>query len=393
MSREKVRFTGATGDQLVGRISLPDGPVRSWALFAHCFTCSKDLHAARRIASALAERGIATLSFDFTGIGESRGDFADTNFSSNVGDLVAAAGWLRDNRAAPSLLVGHSLGGAAVLTAAPQVPESRAVATINAPSDTMHLLDLLHGVKEEVEAQGSARVRIAGRTFTVKRQFLEDAREQNLMRTVAALDRALLVLHAPGDEVVGIEHAERLYEAASQPKSAVSLHGADHLLTDPADARYAAEVIAAWASRYLPEPSPVSKATPHGEIEVRGGPAGLRQEVRAGPHNFVADEPKEVGGTDLGPSPYQLLLASLGSCINMTLRLYAGRKGWPLQGVQTVLRHERLREEGIEQIEAEIALEGVDLDEPQRRRLLEIAGRCPVHRTLHGDLRVSTRLV
>jgi putative redox protein len=404
MAQQKIRFLGATGDQLVGRLHPPKGPAQAWALFAHCFTCSKDLHAGRRISAALAARGIGTLRFDFTGIGESQGDFADTNFSSNVADLVAAANWLRDNHDAPSLLVGHSLGGAAVLMAASQVPESRAVITINTSSDPSDLLDALPHLAGEVETRGVAEVRLGGRTFTVKRQFLRDLREQNLKRTLATLHRALLILHSPQDEVVNIEHAARLYQAARHPKSYVSLDGADHLLKRPEDARYVGEVIAAWSSRYLPERSdpPGEAPSSRGTVQVTGGPTGYRQEVRAGPHRLVADEPKEIGGTDLGPMPHELLLSALGTCINMTLRMYAERKSWPLRGVQTKLQHRKVRardrEDGdntrdIAYIDAAIALEGPELDDAQRHRLVEIAGRCPVHRTLLGEVRISTKLV
>ncbi len=405
---ERIEFPGSGGDRLAARLDRPSGAVRAFALFAHCFTCSKDLAAASRIARALARRGIAVLRFDFTGLGHSEGEFANTNFSSNVGDLVAAADYLRAAHRAPALLLGHSLGGAAVLMAAERIPEAVAVVTIGAPADPGHLAALFAAHADEIAEQGEAEVELAGRRFRIRRQLLDDIAAQRLEPAVASLRKALLVMHAPLDEVVGIENASRIFQAAKHPKSFVSLDSADHLLRRPADAAYAADVLAAWASRYLPDDaaenaaSGVAPDAGDGEVVVETGDGRFDQQIRAGRHNLRADEPRAAGGDDTGPSPYGLLLASLGACTGMTLQLYAARKAWPLERVQVRLRHEKIHardcencetQEGrVDHIDREISLTG-NLDAAQRAQLLAIADRCPVHRTLHGEASVVTRLL
>lgn len=391
-----VRFESATGDALVARLHEPPGAVRAFALFAHCFTCSKDLHAPVRVSAALAIRGIATLRFDFTGLGESEGDFAETGFSSNIADVVAAAGWLREHRQAPRLLIGHSLGGAAVLAAAREIPESVAVATIGAPFDPAHVKKHIRDL-DRVERDGEGEVDIGGRPFRIRRRFLEDL-ERHDMSELERLGRALLIFHAPQDNIVGIDNARQIYEAARHPKSFVTLDGADHLLRARADAEYVADVMSSWASRYLPKDA---EATPpaKGEVRVTGGPHGLQQLVEADVHRLWADEPVDMGGAATGPDPYALLLASLGACTSMTLRLYADRKGWPLRAVTVNLAHERVHAKDCEDcastsgrvavLTRRIRLDG-DLDEAQRARLLEIADRCPVHRTLEGEVKIRT---
>jgi uncharacterized OsmC-like protein/alpha/beta superfamily hydrolase len=407
MQRQHVRFPGADGQELVGRLERPAGTANAFALFAHCFTCSKDLKAAGWISRTLVERGIAVFRFDFTGIGESEGDFADTNFSSNLADLVAAGEYLRREHEAPRVLVGHSLGGAAVLAAARRFPEAAAVATIGAPSDTQHLGNILVSQAPEIEDRGEAEVRLGGRSFTVRRQLLDDLAEQSMGDCIAGLGKALLVLHSPVDEVVGIDHARRIYEAAKHPKSFVSLDDADHLLTRQRDARYAGEVLAAWARRYVeaeePELDRRLAEGEQGQVTVLGGGVGdgFRQDVYARHHKLLADEPEHVGGTDLGPSPYDLLLAALGTCTSMTLRMYAERKKWPLESVRVDLGHSRIHAEDcghceskkgrIDRIERTVVVLG-DLDEDQRQRLLEIADKCPVHKTLRGEIDIPTRL-
>jgi putative redox protein len=403
---ERVRFPGARGQQLAARIDRPAAEPRAWALFAHCFTCSKDLKGARWISRALAEQGIGVLRFDFTGIGESEGDFSDTDFSSNLDDLVAAAGFLRAAQRAPRILVGHSLGGSAVLAAAARIPEAVAVATLAAPSDPAHLGRTLLRLAPELERSGRAEVTLGGRSFLIRRELLDDLEAQRLDAAIARLGRALLILHSPTDDTVGIEHAARIYQAARHPKSFVSLDDADHLLSRERDARYAATVLAAWASRYVPDISeeprdPATDAVARGEVVVRGGRSGFLQEVFAGPHRLRADEPRESGGTELGPDPYALLLAALGSCTSMTLRIYADRKGLPLEQVEVRLRHSRIHAEDcaecetkegyVDLIEREIALAGA-LSGDARQRLLEIADRCPVHRTLSGEIAIRSRL-
>ena len=400
MQSRRLTFPGAGGDQLAGRLDLPEGTPRAYALFAHCFTCTKEALAAARIARSLAEQGIATLRFDFTGLGGSGGEFANTNFTSNVDDLVAAADFLRSTEMAPGLLVGHSLGGAAVIAAASQVPEVRAVVTIGAPAGTEHLRHLLASGTEQIEQDGEAEVCLAERTFVIRRQFLDDIADQPQQERLEELDRALLVMHSPADETVGIDNARVIFGAARHPKSFVAIDGADHLLTRRADAEFAATILAAWASRYLVEGTPTPEdAGPEGLVVVaENGEGPFGQRITVGRHTLLADEPTPTGH-DTGPAPYDLLLASLGACTSMTLRMYAERKKWSLEHVEVTLRHSRIHARDcaecstsqgrLDHIERVIGLTG-DLDEDQRTRLLEIADACPVHKTLHGDVSVTT---
>ncbi|HEY3642531.1 MAG TPA: bifunctional alpha/beta hydrolase/OsmC family protein [Xanthobacteraceae bacterium] len=426
MPAERFDFPNADGLRLAGLLDNPPGAARAYALFAHCFTCGKEVHAARRIAEGLTAVGIAVLRFDFTGLGSSEGEFANTTFSSNVADLVAAADQLRRVKRAPSILIGHSLGGAAVLAAGSAVPEARAVVTIGAPSDPAHVAGLFKDKIEEIDAHGEVEVSLAGRPFRIRRAFLNDIAEQGLSARIAGLRKALLIFHSPSDDLVGIESASRIFAAARHPKSFVSLAGADHLLSRKSDAAYVANVIAAWAERYL-DMAPVADVSDVGAplVGARPGPARaatraapthadgddgvvtvretrqerLQQEITAGAHRFLADEPLAAGGGDSGPNPYDLLLAALGACTAMTLRLYAERKALPLDRVTVRLRHGRIhaadcetcetREGMIDRIERAIALEGA-LDAAQRARLLEIADKCPVHRTLTSEVDIRT---
>ncbi|MBK1668316.1 osmotically inducible protein C [Rhodovibrio sodomensis] len=400
---EKVSFPGTQGHTLAARLDRPTGPPRAYALFAHCFTCTKDVFAAQRIAAALAEEGVAVLRFDFTGLGHSEGEFANTDFTSNVGDLVAAAEFLAREHAAPQLLIGHSLGGAAVLAAAHRISSARAVATIGAPADPGHVRQLFAHKTEEIATQGTAEVELAGRRFTISRQFLDDIAEQTLHDDLADLKKALLVFHAPRDEVVGIDNASAIFTAAKHPKSFVSLDDADHLLSRKSDAVYVARTLAAWAERYLdPAAGAGDRAAPdpaEGTVVVQETGAGNYQNaVRAGRHRLLADEPRAVGGIDSGPSPYDFLLTALGACTSMTLRMYADRKQLPLQRVTVRLSHEKVHAEDskaengkVDLLTRHIAVEGA-LSADQRQRLLEIADRCPVHRTLTGDLRVRSEI-
>lgn len=406
MPSARIEFTGSLGHPLAGRLDTPDGPPRAWAVFAHCFTCSKDSKAAAYIARALAEAGFGVLRFDFTGLGGSGGDFGNTHFSSNVDDLVAAADWLRAAHGAPALLVGHSLGGAAVLAAAHRIADARAVATLGAPFDPAHVTRHLGKDLAVIEAQGEARVTLGGREFPVRREFLADVAGQPQAERIRSLRRPLLVLHAPGDTVVDVDNARRIFEQALHPKSFVSLDGADHLLSDQADARFAAGVIAAWAGRYLPaRPASAPAADevlPGGTVRVsERGTGAFAVSIRAGRHTLVGDEPVAAGGDDLGPSPYDLLLAALGECTVMTLRMYARRKQWPLENTHVTLTHDKVhaadcqdcetRAGKVDRIERVIELVG-PLDDAQRARLMEIADMCPVHRTLHSEVRVVTRV-
>jgi uncharacterized OsmC-like protein/fermentation-respiration switch protein FrsA (DUF1100 family) len=400
---ERFQFPGAEGQQLAAALELPDQAPVAYALFAHCFTCGKDVLAAKRIAVALAAKGIAVLRFDFTGLGSSEGDFANSTFSSNVADLVHAAGHLRDTRQAPAILIGHSLGGAAVLAAAAQIPEARAVVTIGAPSDPTHVTGLFAGRIEDIRRQGKVEVSLAGRPFQIKREFLEDIAEHNLMDHIGRLHRALLVMHSPTDDTVGIDNATRIFIAAKHPKSFVSLAGADHLLSGKRDGMYAADVIAAWAERYIDvavaEPAPLLPETPRNVVVRETRNSRFQQTVSIGPHRLLADEPVAVGGQDSGPGPYDFLLAGLGACTSMTMRLYADRKSLPLERVTVTLSHSRIHAEDcaecetkagmLDQIDRTIAMEGA-LDSGQRHSLMDIADKCPVHRTLSSEIRILT---
>jgi uncharacterized OsmC-like protein/pimeloyl-ACP methyl ester carboxylesterase len=401
----RVEFGGSQGGLLAGRLERPAQTPLAYAIFAHCFTCGKDAVAATRISRALTAVGIAVLRFDFTGLGQSEGDFAHTNFTSNIEDLVRAAEFLRDEHQAPSILIGHSLGGAAVLAAAPRIPEVRAVVTVGAPADPKHILGLV-GDLDDVEGVGTAQITLGGRSFAIERQLLDDLDAQHQEERLSQLSAALLVMHAPADQIVSIDNARRIFEMARHPKSFVSLDGADHLLTRSSDAQFAADLIGAWVGRYVPSlrRDPVQEVSPVTEGMVRvaentSGPYG--QTISTAHHTILADEPDPVGA-DTGMSPYDLLLAALGACTSMTLRMYAQRKKWPLERVEVTLRHSRVHADDcagcdtvsavVEQIERSIVVFG-DLSAEQRDALLVIADKCPVHRTLHADVRVATQLV
>ncbi|MDH3200890.1 MAG: bifunctional alpha/beta hydrolase/OsmC family protein [Myxococcales bacterium] len=400
---ERFEFVGSNGQTLAGRFHLPAVDPIAYAIFAHCFTCSKESRAAAHISAALAAQGIATLRFDFTGLGESEGDFSSTTFSHNVDDVVAAANALRELHRAPALLVGHSLGGSAALAAASQIPEIVAVATIGAPVEPQHVARLFGATIEEIKERGEAEVDLGGRPFTIRRSFLEDLEANCSKEKIRSLDKALLIFHSPQDRIVDVDNARLIYEAARHPKSFVSLDGADHLLNRRADAAYVATVLRAWASRYLPEDiEEVPEDAPEGGVVVEGRASGYLQRIQARGHVFSADEPVTVGGTDLGPTPYELLLASLGTCTSITLRMYARRKEWPLEGVRVKLRHDRVHAKDVEDsekesgmvdvIDKELELRG-DLTQEQRKRLFEMAGRCPVHRTLLNEIKIRSELV
>lgn len=407
MNSKRITFPNARGEQLAARLDLPeDERPLAYALFAHCFTCSKDLTAAVLIARALCSSRIAVLRFDFTGLGESEGEFSATSFSSEVSDLAAAARFLEHEYEAPKLLIGHSLGGAAVLAAAAGIPSTVAVATIAAPFNPAHLRGLLGETTEQIEQAGQATVNISGRTFTIRKSLLDDLESQEPAETLHRLKAALLVLHSPRDLVVGIDNASDIYLAAHHPKSFISLDPADHLLSAPDDSRYAGGIIAAWASRYLalPDAQPPSSVPPEvidNRVTARTGADGFRTELFANGFPLVADEPAAYGGGNEGPSPYDYLLAALGACTGMTLQMYARSKGWPLEQVVVRLSHQKVHADDcsdcpennrqIDSIVREVELSG-ELDETQQQRLLEIAGRCPVHRTLTGEVRIDTTL-
>lgn len=402
MPMEEISFAGHSGAPLAARLDLPEGRPLATALFAHCFTCGKDIPAARRIAQRLSAMGIAVLRFDFTGLGHSGGEFANTTFTTNVEDLLAAARYLDGRGMAPDLLIGHSLGGAAVLKAAADIPSARAVATLGAPFDPDHVTRNFATANPTAEGDGTLTLSLGGAKVRVSEDFLHDVTEENLRPAIAGLKKALLILHAPRDTVVGIENATRLFTAAKHPKSFVTLDSADHLISDPADAEYAAAVIAAWAGRYLDlAPPPPPETAPEGIVRVReADPEGYLQDIQSGPdHHALADEPEAYGGTNRGMSPYGFVAAGLGACTSMTIRMYARRKGLSLTHVRVDVSHDKIHAEDADNPKARkldrftrlITLEG-DLTEAQRTRLMQIADRCPVHQTLEHSSRIDTRL-
>lgn len=398
MKTEAITFTGAHGDALAARLELPDTTPRAYALFAHCFTCSKASRAAVTVARTLAEIGVAVLRFDFTGLGGSEGDFANTNFSSNIEDIIAAADYLRDNHGPPELLIGHSLGGAAILAAADRIPDAAAIATIGAPADVDHIANMFSAEIDEIEREGAATVTLAGRPFTVQRHFLEDIRAQPQKDRIANLNRPLLILHAPTDNTVGVDNASEIFLAARHPKSFVSLDNADHMLSRKEDGRFAASVIAGWADRYL-SPADIPEQT-EGAVSVEEtGYHKYQNTIAAGGVHFLADEPARVGGGGTGPTPYDLLAAALGACKSMTMRMYADHKKLPLEGVHVEVRHDKIHADDchdcgsgnarIDEFRVAIRLAG-DLTTEQHQRILEIAERCPVQATLTNDVKIRT---
>ena len=403
---ERIEFSGSQGDSLAARLELPLGEPRGYALFAHCFTCNKDSVAASRISRALTSSGIAVLRFDFTGLGQSGGDFENSNFSSNIGDLIAAADYLRENYDAPRILIGHSLGGSAVLAAAGSIPETAAVVTIGAPAETEHIVRLIGDDLSTIERDGVAEVNLGGRPFRIQTQFLRDIEMQPQQERIASLGAALLVLHSPVDETVGIDNARIIFDAARHPKSFIAIDGANHLLSHKQDATYVAAIIGHWASRYALTDPPAEAigrgpdlAPGHVRVSERSAD-GFVQTVTTAQHLSVADEPFPRG-TDAGPNPYELLLAALGTCTSMTLRIYANRKKWPLEHVEVELSHARSHPNDcetcdettaqLEHIDRTITLTG-NLTDDQRSALLVIADKCPVHRTLTSRIIIQTRL-
>lgn len=399
----RIQFPGSQGYPLAARLDMPAGAIRAYALFAHCFTCSKDLKAAKTLSVELSRLGIAVLRFDFTGLGSSEGEFANTNFSSNRADLLAAADYLRNHYEAPALLIGHSLGGAAVLSVAPDIEEAKAVVTLNAPSDVSHVIHNFDAQLDEIEREGKAEVTLAGRSFTVQRQFIEDAREQNVTERLASMKKALLVLHTPIDDVVSIDHAATIFQAARHPKSFMSLDQADHLLSKAEDSLFAARLVSAWADRYLEPMAETSEGdADHGIRVAETGNGKFQNYVLAGRHKLLADEPLSVGGMDSGPSPYDYLSIALGACTSMTIRMYAAFKKVPLERVSVDVSHAKIHAEDchdcdvkgtgkIDQFTRVISLDG-ELTEAERNKLLTIADKCPVHKTLEQESHIVTRL-
>lgn len=399
MNIQKVKFTNSENQELIGRLELPiNQHPHNFVIFAHCFTCNKNLSAVKNITRELTANGFGVLRFDFTGLGESEGDFENTNFSGNVEDLISASKYLEENYTSPSVLIGHSLGGAAAIFAAAQIESVKAVATIGAPSDPKHVRHLIQNSVDEIIATGKANVNIGGRSFTIKKQFLDDIETQSLPSVAKNLRKALLVIHSPQDTVVGIHNAEAIYVAARHPKSFVSLDGADHLLMKKEDSIYVGSVIATWAKRYITISNKEKVVTAHQAVASLNKEDGFTTQMTVGNHTMLADEPTTYGGNDFGPSPYEFVSAGLSACTAMTVQMYVKRKGWDLETIEVHTSHAKVAEDSrnkevkIDTFNREIKLKG-NLDTKQIKRILEIADKCPVHRTLHSDIQIVTKLV
>lgn len=401
MADRKYDFVATAGHKLAGTISMPVGKPRATAIFAHCFTCTRASLAATRISRALADRGIAVLRFDFTGLGESEGDFAQAGFARSVDDLLAAANFLGETIAPPALLIGHSLGGAAALVAASRMDSLKALVTLGAPSDAVNILKSIKGDLAAIERDGEGDVTIAGRPFRIRAAFLAEAREASVVKAVAALRIPVLFAHAPHDAIVSIDHAAILFQAAKHPKSFLSLENADHLLTQPADSAWAADIISAWTARHLPialsETLDVDTS-----VRVVSAQPGFAVEVTARQHRWRADEPPAIGGSDTGPTPYDLLLGALGACTAMTMRMVATRENINVDSIAIALGHDRNHARDcdhcsepsarIEAIQRRIKIVG-EMSEAQRQRLTDVASKCPVHRTLTGTVHIHDTIV
>jgi len=404
MKSSKINFTNAKGETLSGRLDLPlEQDPHNFAIFAHCFTCTKDFSAVRNVSRALASEGFGVLRFDFTGLGDSDGDFANTNFSSNVDDLISAADFLAKSYKAPTLLVGHSLGGSAAIFAASEIESIEALATIGAPSNPVHVQKQLGKKLEKIENDGEAVVQLAGRDFTFKKQFLDDLKTVSCEDAARNLNKALLIMHSPQDATVSIKNAEEIYHAAHHPKSFVTLDGSEHLLIDKKNAAYVGKVISGWAARYIAMPLPETIKTTHQVAASLDQEDGFTTQLKLGNHYLKADEPTRVGGKDYGPTPYELLAGSLSACTAMTIQMYAKRKEWDVKNVLVHTSYskdyakdcsdcENNESAKIDTFNREIQFEGT-LDEKQLKRLLQIADKCPVHKTLHSETQIITKLI
>ncbi|SDR65406.1 alpha/beta fold hydrolase [Christiangramia echinicola] len=401
MQKIDVSFKNSDSKTLKGVIELPfNKNPENFVLFAHCFTCNKNFHAPSNISKSLASQGYGVLRFDFTGLGDSEGEFEDTSFSGNVDDLVAAAKFLEKEYNAPALIVGHSLGGAAALFASAKIESVKAIVTINAPSNLTHVQKHFESSLNEIENEGSANIKIGGRSFKIKKHFVDDLEKNKDARAMNKIRKPLLIMHSPQDEIVSIDHAEELYKAAWHPKSFFSLDGADHMLSNKPDSQYAGTVIAAWASNYIKETEVPELETDH-EVMANLGHEGYTTQMVAGRHHFIADEPVKAGGSDLGPNPYELVSSGLAACTSMTIQMYARRKKWNVDNVETHVNYSKKHADDcadcendmakIDSFDREISLKG-DLDDKQVKRLMEIADKCPVHKTLSAKAQIKTKL-
>lgn len=403
MKKEKVSFKGDQNQEISAVIHFPaDQKPNNFAIFAHCFTCNKNFKAVKNISQGLTQYGYAVLSFDFTGLGDSEGNFADTNFSTNLSDLVKAAEFLKENYDPPTLLVGHSLGGAAVLMAASQIESVTAVATIGAPAQPEHVLHLIKGGVDEIKKNGEAEVSIGGRPFKIKEQFIKDLQRNKELNNLEELRKAILILHSPQDDVVSIKNAREIYSKAHHPKSFVSLDGADHLLSKKEDSVYAGEIIAIWSKKYRTNAKENRPKTDSQTVAKIGGQEdNYTTQLVAEGHHLISDEPENIGGDNFGPSPYGLLTSALAACTAITLRMYANRKKWPVDEIEVHVNQQKRHDKDSENCDSgegkitffdrKIAIKG-NLDAKQIKRLIEIANNCPVHKTLEADIKITTEV-
>ncbi|MHA7942907.1 bifunctional alpha/beta hydrolase/OsmC family protein [Formosa sp. 3Alg 14/1] len=404
MKSQKLEIENDKGVKLQAYLELPANQNPNYfAVFAHCFTCTSTLSAVKNISRSLTNHDFGVLRFDFTGLGRSEGEFSDSHFSANVSDLLAVSKYLEEHFQAPSLLVGHSLGGAAVIVAASQLESVKAVATVGAPATVEHVTHLFSHGFDDVEEKGDVEVNIGGRPFNINKEFVDDFSKTDLPEITKNLRKPLLIMHAPFDGVVPIENAERLYKTAHHPKSFVSLDQADHLLTDSRDSEYVGNVIGTWVQRYFEAKDSEILDTEGEQLVAHLNllEDNFTTNIQTKKHTLIADEPERVGGDDFGPSPYEYLNAALAACTAMTLKLYAQRKKWDLQEVFVYITYSKKHSDDlkldlekpaqIDYLKKTLKFVG-NLDDKQKARLKEIASKCPVHKTLISDTIIETEV-
>lgn len=400
MKIEKLRIVNRHGLTLSAMLDLPViGRPLAYAIFAHCFTCSGNFRPVRQISQQLTQLGIGVLRFDFTGLGHSEGEFANSHFSANVEDMEDVYGYMQEHYQAPQLLIGHSLGGAAAIVGAATFPQVKAVVTIGTPASVEHTTRHFSHQIDDIEAKGEVMVNIGGRPFTIDRNFVEQFAQINLPEITHALKKPLLVMHSPVDDIVDISNAQQLFHQAFHPKSFVSLDQADHLLTNDTDSRYVGSVIAGWVQRYLPlQGDALDTKGEQLVAQLKPQEDGFTTNIQTQHHAFVADEPASVGGSSLGATPYEYLSAALAACTTMTLKIYAESRKWDLQEVYVYISHNKQHVDDmgnktfLDVLDKKLELVG-NLDETQRQKLKEIASKCPVHRTLLGEVVIETALL